>query len=334
MGSSKIRLKVPDFKELGYRKKILADSETMAYNRGYSEFEGYNKETGCIDFDEKYWNDWFSCWVKNISNRYYAYIIKIDGNIPIGEVALRYVKERKSYCVDIIIEAKYRRNGFGKQALKLLIDTSFNKLGADRIFDDFPKSRLSAEKLFKQLGFKRISDDIIELTKEDYMNLLNKNELTIKGVDKMEYKIINRESFKVIGIRRTTPYGGGTWAIVKSDGSYETMKNLSGHMCDLGLCFGFGEDGSNDYMCGIEWDKEDIPGFDSYTYPAATWLVFEANGKISENILNNVWQRINNEFLPQSKYKKSGLPTIEKYVLWSDAADTCKVEIWIPAVIK
>ena len=158
--------------------------------------------------------------------------------------------------------------------------------------------------------------------------------LTIKGVDKMNYKIINKESFKVIGRRRTTPYGGGTWVIVKSDGSAETMEELSGHLCDLGLCFGFGEDGSNDYMCGIEWDKEDIEEFDSYTYPYATWLIFEANGKISEQVLNNVWQRVNHEFLPQSKYKKSGLPTIEKYILWDDAADICKVEIWIPVALK
>ncbi len=39
--------------------------------------------------------------------------------------------------------------------------------------------------------------------------------LTIKGVYKMDYKKVERESFKVIGRRRTTPYGGGTWAIVK-----------------------------------------------------------------------------------------------------------------------
>ncbi|KOF57031.1 AraC family transcriptional regulator [Clostridium sp. DMHC 10] len=158
--------------------------------------------------------------------------------------------------------------------------------------------------------------------------------LTIKGVDKMDYKIVNRAPFKVIGIRRTTPYGGGTWAIVKSDGSAETMKELSGHICDLGLCFGFEEDGSNDYMCGIKWEKEDAPEFDKYIYPAATWLTFEASGKISEQVLNHVWQRINQEFLPQSKYRKSGLPTIEKYVLWDDAADICKVEIWIPVAIK
>ncbi len=85
--------------------------------------------------------------------------------------------------------------------------------------------------------------------------------------------------FKVIEKRRTTPYGGGTWAIIKSDGSAEPMEELSGHLCDLGLCFGLGEDGSSDYMCGIEWNKEDIDEFDSYTYPNATWLIFEANGK-------------------------------------------------------
>lgn len=158
--------------------------------------------------------------------------------------------------------------------------------------------------------------------------------LTIKGVDKMDYTTIERTPFKVIGIRRTTPYGAGTWAIVKSDGSNEAIKELSGHFYDLGLCFGFKEDGSNDYMCGIEWEKEDVQGLDSFEYPAATWLKFEAKGEISSQVLGSVWHRINNEFLSQSKYKKSGLPTIEKFVVWDEAADVCNVEIWIPVAIK
>ena len=90
----------------------------------------------------------------------------------------------------------------------------------------------------------------------------------------------------------------------------------------------------NSYMCGIEWEKEDVPGFESYVYPAATWLLFEAEGTLSENVLYNTWQRINNEFLPQSKYKKSSLPTIEKYVKWDETADICKVEIQIPVILK
>jgi len=158
--------------------------------------------------------------------------------------------------------------------------------------------------------------------------------LTIKGVDRMDYTIIEREPFKVIGIRCTTPYGGGTWAIVKSDGSNEAIKDLSGKFYDLGLCFGFDEDGNNDYMCGIEWDKEVVPGLDFFEYPKATWLKFEAVGSILNQTLGNVWGKINDEFLPQSKYKKSGLPTIEKYVSWDEAKDKCNVEIWIPAILK
>ena len=75
--------------------------------------------------------------------------------------------------------------------------------------------------------------------------------LSLQGVDKMDYTTIDKAPFRVIGIRRTTSYGGGTWAVVKSDGSNESIKELSGHFFDLGLCFEFGPDGSNDYMCGI-----------------------------------------------------------------------------------
>lgn len=158
-------------------------------------------------------------------------------------------------------------------------------------------------------------------------------DVIIKGVEKMDYTIIEKDSFKVLGVRRITPYGGGTWAIVKSDGSNEKIKEISGKFFDLGLCFGFSEDGSDDYMCAIEWDGEEIEGFDTFTYPAATWLVFEAKGAISDNVLGNVWNRINNDFLPNSKYKKC-MATIERYVNWNDAEDFCDVEIWIPVAKK
>ena len=50
----------------------------------------------------------------------------------------------------------------------------------------------------------------------------------MKGVEKMEYTIMEREAFKVLGIRRITPYGGGTWAVVKGDGSNGRIQELSG----------------------------------------------------------------------------------------------------------
>ena len=162
--SKKLQLKIPNFKELAYRKKLLADSETMAYNIGYGEIEG----TGCIDFKENVWKEWYCRWINNMPERYYAYIMNTDENIPIGEASLRYVNDKNAYCVNIIIEAKHRGKGFSEQALKLLVDFAFNELGAEKLFDDFPKSRINAEKAFREIGFKRISDDIVELDKNHY----------------------------------------------------------------------------------------------------------------------------------------------------------------------
>jgi AraC-type DNA-binding domain-containing proteins len=152
----------------------------------------------------------------------------------------------------------------------------------------------------------------------------------IMGGQEMDYRVVEQKTFRVLGIRRTTPYGGGTWGIVKSDGTYDKMKEISGHMCDLGLCFGFDSEGNDDYMCGIAYDGEDIPGFDYYQYPDVTWLVFTAKGTISGGVLGQTWKRIYGEFMPQSEYKQQDLPTIEKYIEWNESSDVCNVEIMIP----
>lgn len=172
----RLHLHIPSFEELVYRKKILAQPTTMSYNRGYNlELNNYNNETGCIDFRKEYWMDWFFRWINSTPDRYYAYVIKSHENIPIGEVALRYDDEEKGYCVNIIIEAKYRGKGYSEEALRLLIDIAFHKLSAKRIFDNFSKERMSSEKVFNKAGFKRISDDLLELTREDFLSSSNPN---------------------------------------------------------------------------------------------------------------------------------------------------------------
>lgn len=165
MEDNKVVLKIPKFEELEYRRELLLDIDTMAYNVGYGDTE----DTGCIEFNENKWLDWYSRWVNNVPERYYAYIIKVDENVPVGEVALRYDNEKKAYSINIIVEAKYRGSGFSEQGLRLLVDIAFEELGAEKVFDEFPRSRVSAEKLFNKVGFKRISDDIVELTKRDYL---------------------------------------------------------------------------------------------------------------------------------------------------------------------
>lgn len=154
--------------------------------------------------------------------------------------------------------------------------------------------------------------------------------LSIAGVTEMAYRLLERAPFQVMGVRRITPTGGGTWGIVKADGSAEMLAALCGHPCDLGLCFGFDAEGNNDYLCGVQWQGEPVSGFDVFQYPAACWLAFTAEGMISGGVLGQTWKRIYGEFMPQSGYRQLDLPTIETYILWDEAADTCHVEILIP----
>lgn len=155
--------------------------------------------------------------------------------------------------------------------------------------------------------------------------------LMIQGVAEMEYKLVEKNSFHVLGIRETTPHGGGTWAIIKSDGTIQRLQEIGDHLCDLGLCFGFDAAGNNDYMCGIEYE-EPVDGFDLYQCPKSEWLVFTAKGSISQHVLGQTWKRIYGEFMPQSEYRQAELPTIERYIVWDEKSDYCHVEIFIPIV--
>ena len=152
----------------------------------------------------------------------------------------------------------------------------------------------------------------------------------IVGVEEMTYRVERKEAFSVLGVRKITPYGGGTWGIVKQDDTREKLLAITGNPCELGLCFDVLEDGSNDYMCGAVCEGAENHGFDRFDYPEATFLVFEAKGSIADGMLWKTWQRIYGEFLPQSGYVLRDLPTIERYVVWDEGKDDMLVEILIP----
>lgn len=163
---SKITLRTPDFNELTYRKNLLLDPETMAYNKNFG---------GTIDFNESKWEDWFKKWISNNDhNYYYAYIIDNSLNIPVGEVAYRFDNESKTVNLNIILEAKRRGFGFGKEGLIELVKTAFNN-GFNEVRDIIDIDNISSHKLFENIGFK--CQGIIEggkdyrLTKEEYNKL-------------------------------------------------------------------------------------------------------------------------------------------------------------------
>lgn len=167
---SKIYLHVPEFEELDYYEKILNDPKTMSYNAGYDmNIEGYDKDTGCIKLINK--EKWFLK-QKNDRNRYFAYVVRKLDNVPVGYVNFSFDEKYLMHCCGIVIEEKYRKLGYGKEALNQLINVAFNEYNINTLIDNIPYSRTESLKLFTKLGFKDIKKDY-------YMKKFDSNERVI-----------------------------------------------------------------------------------------------------------------------------------------------------------
>lgn len=165
-----LRLHVPEFNELDYRRKILSDPETMSYNAGYNlDFDGYDNETGCIDFPESEWADWYGYFV-NSGERFYAYI-ETDGEF-IGEVNLHGASESNFYNMGIVIEAKHRKKGYAEASLKLLLKQAFEVMGAEAVINEFEAERISAVRTHLKAGFEVVDSNdgitVYKITRRKY----------------------------------------------------------------------------------------------------------------------------------------------------------------------
>ena len=95
--------------ELWFRRKMLADEATMAYNRAYG---------GTVDFSEERWPDWYGRWVAHPEGRYYRYLRESASGEFVGEIAYHFDGEK--YLADVIVYAPYHRRGYGAAGLALL----------------------------------------------------------------------------------------------------------------------------------------------------------------------------------------------------------------------
>lgn len=175
--NSKLSLHVPSVEELYYRQRILAQPETMSYNQGYElGLDNYDNETGCIDFSNEYWSEWYSRWISNELERFYAYLIDIRSNDYVGEVSFHYDKSSNSHYIGIVIEAKHRGKGYCSEGLIKLAEKAFVDLRIDKLKNNIPLERKSAISGHKRAGFRELGivdgNCIMELSKEQYFDFV------------------------------------------------------------------------------------------------------------------------------------------------------------------
>ncbi len=148
----KIDLYVPRLEDMWFRRKCMSDKKTMEYNAGYDvAFDGYNNQTGCIDFPEEKWESWYQEKMTN-PNFFYAYIKDVNTNEFIGYVNFNKNKETKKASMGIVIHSDYHRKGYMRDSMKELIKEA-KKRNVEILTDSVPENRIGAHKVFKENGF-------------------------------------------------------------------------------------------------------------------------------------------------------------------------------------
>lgn len=167
--------------------------------------------------------------------------------------------------------------------------------------------------------------------------------LTIQGGNEMNYRIVHKEAFRIVGIGRRVPivFNGvnpdiaAMWASLDME-KIASLKQLSNiepaGLVSASTNFSEGrmeEKGELDHYIGAATTRECPESFDALEVAASTWAVFEAVGPFPET-LQNVWGRIYSEWFPTSGYELAPGPEM----LWNESKDTSsptyRSEIWMP----
>ena len=155
-----------------------------------------------------------------------------------------------------------------------------------------------------------------------------KIKLVLEGGNMLEYRIVEKAAFTVVGFGRR--FRGET--SYQEIPEFWTTEHMNGPMAEkirgmFGLCFD-NEPDSFEYMIADNYAPWlDIPeGCRTHTVPAGTWAVFPCRGKLPES-LQNVNTCIWKEWLPGCReYRLGGNYNIEFYA----APDYA--EIWVPVI--
>ena len=152
-----LKLYKPSLNELSFRQELLSDEATMAYNHAYG---------GCIDFPKEKWESWKNKWLESNNEKYfYRYLYDTEQKNFVGELAYHYDEEMERFLCDVIVHARYRGQGFGREGLRLLC-VAAKENGLSSLYDNIALDNPSLE-LFLRCGFEeeRRNEEFVLLCK-------------------------------------------------------------------------------------------------------------------------------------------------------------------------
>ena len=167
-------------------------------------------------------------------------------------------------------------------------------------------------------------------------------QIAIKGDVEMNYRIENKESFKVVGVKKQFLMNMDDaftqvpqfWLETIKSGSIPNILALiddpSHGLLGVSTCMN-GEDFN--YYIAVP-TKQDTPAtMEEYIVPEGTWAIFECVGPMPKAI-QDLQKRIVTEWLPTSGYEYADAPDIEVYFAGDQQSPDYRCEVWLPITKK
>ena len=179
-------------------------------------------------------------------------------------------------------------------------------------------------------------------------------ELTVKGDDKMDYRIEKKGAMKAMGYEgiisdKEAPkhykYPGLMWKIHMADGRFDKLAEATNYqehpdfpnMCRVHAILNYKktEDGTFAYMMGaFVGEKSQTEGYDIIEIPEATYAVFPTgtfNWDEIGTVLGDMLKKIDEEWFPTANYQRSKGAEFEIY---GGTEAVAEMELWIPVTEK
>lgn len=164
-------------------------------------------------------------------------------------------------------------------------------------------------------------------------------ELTVKGAHTMEYRIVRKNAFRIVGVKLQTTIENGEcyrstplfWSnLIQSGGQNDILALMNQEPYGLLGVSNYSPDfssGEFDYYIACSTDKSVPKGMAELIVPESTWAMFSSNSKDAK-VIQKLEQSIVMEWLPTSGYEFAKAPDIEAY------DENGKADIWIPVIEK
>ncbi|MBE5966098.1 MAG: AraC family transcriptional regulator [Lachnospiraceae bacterium] len=268
----------------------------------------------------------------------------LDGNIEMDEIAKRAncsnfnFQRMFSFIADISLADYIRKRRLSLAAMELLSTDAKVIDIAGKYGYESPISFARAFNAVHGLNPSEVRKPGVKIKSYPRISF----EITIKGVEAMNYRIEELNEFRFVGYKERVSNENGEnfkripqfWDEVSTDGRCEKMMQYNDNkkMYCMGICANADEN-SFDYYIATGSSKEIPEDMAELIVPAGNYVIFECVGKLPES-QQTMWKRVFTEWFPKSAYDLIDGPQIEWYSDGDTTSDEYYSEIWLPVKIN